>query len=151
MSEQAPSKEQENEVQSLPPRSEVHKQKNKEKKKKRRYQYLFLRLLVVAFIVLPVAVYYFTNQYIIQKEKELEENSQLYEKIFFESATQPEQQKTSGQTGTFTFHKVKEGETLESIAKQYFPNDDGVAIILKYNTIQNNNVKAGQVLKIPSR
>lgn len=153
MSESAPSlqEEKKNEIQSLPPRSEVHRKRDA-KKKKRHIQYLFIRFLVAVFILLPVAVYFFTNRYIVQKQKELQQNSKIFEEIFFEKKNaQTEQTKQSNQTGTFTFHKVTEGETLESIAKFYFPNDDGVSIILKNNSLPNNSVTVGQVLKIPSR
>lgn len=44
---------------------------------------------------------------------------------------------------------MKDGETLESIAKQYFSDEDGIEIIKKYNDLQEDEVKVGQELKIP--
>ncbi|MGR4029622.1 LysM peptidoglycan-binding domain-containing protein, partial [Bacillus sp. ZZQ-131] len=46
-------------------------------------------------------------------------------------------------------HTVKEGETLESIAKQYFSDENGIEVIKKYNNLQEDEVSAGQELKIP--
>ncbi|WP_042466671.1 LysM peptidoglycan-binding domain-containing protein, partial [Bacillus anthracis] len=45
-------------------------------------------------------------------------------------------------------HTVKEGETLESIAKQYFSDGNGIEVIKKYNNLQEDEVSAGQELKI---
>ena len=44
---------------------------------------------------------------------------------------------------------MKEGETLESIAKQYFSDGNGIEVIKKYNNLQEDEVSAGQELKIP--
>ena len=45
-------------------------------------------------------------------------------------------------------HKVKSGETLSSIAKKYNTN---VNAIIKTNGLKNNKIRAGIVLKIPSK
>ena len=39
---------------------------------------------------------------------------------------------------------MKDGETLESIAKQYFSDENGIEIIKKYNDLQEDEVKVGQ-------
>ncbi|CKF91084.1 LysM domain [Streptococcus pneumoniae] len=44
---------------------------------------------------------------------------------------------------------MKEGETLESIAKQYFSDETGIEVIKKYNDLQKDEVNVGQELKIP--
>lgn len=46
-------------------------------------------------------------------------------------------------------HTVKKGETLESIAKQYFSDESGIEVIKKYNNLEEDEVSAGQELKIP--
>ncbi|WP_242217248.1 LysM peptidoglycan-binding domain-containing protein [Bacillus cereus group sp. BfR-BA-01380] len=131
----------------LPPRSEVHKDKQK-KKSKFKIKHFFVRILTVLFILLPVGVLWCTERYIVEKNKESAANSKqsAFEVIFFDS-----KKKTNHESKeTFQFHTVKEGETLEEVAKKYFPNEDGVAIIKKYNEVAEE-LEPGQVLKIPKK
>lgn len=51
---------------------------------------------------------------------------------FFDSA-KSESEASSEKVVT---HTVKEGETLESIAKQYFSDETGIEVIKKYNDLQ---------------
>lgn len=129
----------------LPPRSEVHKDK---KKSKFKIKHFFVRVLTVLFILLPIGVLWYTERYIEGKKAESSANSEksAFEVIFFDSKKKTDNESKSSQA--FQFHTVKEGETLESIAKKYFPNEDGIPIIKKYNEIAEG-LEPGQVLKIP--
>ncbi|MGF9966713.1 LysM peptidoglycan-binding domain-containing protein [Bacillus rhizoplanae] len=133
------------EEEGLPPRSEVHKD---EKKSKFKIKHFFVRVLTVLFILLPIGVLWYTERYIEGKKAESSTNSEksAFEVIFFDSKKKTDNESKSSQT--FQFHTVKEGETLGSIAKKYFPNEDGIAIIKKYNEIAEE-LEPGQVLKIP--
>ena len=53
-------------------------------------------------------------------------------RLFFDSA-KSESEASSEKVVT---HTVKEGETLESIAKQYFSDETGIEVIKKYNDLQ---------------
>lgn len=135
----------------LPPRSEVHKDK-KNKKSKFKIKHFFVRILTVLFILLPIGVLWYTERYVVEKNKESEANSEQspFEVIFFDSKKKTNHESKSSSSEAFQFHTVKEGETLEEVAKKYFPNEDGIAIIKKYNEIAEG-LKPGQVLKIPKK
>ncbi|WP_369903597.1 LysM peptidoglycan-binding domain-containing protein [Bacillus manliponensis] len=136
-------------AEGLPPRSEVHK----DKKKKFRIKHFFVRVLTVLFILLPISMLWYTEEYIWKKSGKKEDDfaKSAFEEIFFDSKDGVENVKEPGQPGEFQFHTVKEGETLESIGKVYFPNEDGAKIIKKYNELQWDELEQGQVLKIPKR
>lgn len=135
----------------LPPRSEVHKDKNN-KKSKFKIKHFFVRILTVLFILLPIGVLWYTERYIVWKNEESEANAKqsAFEVIFFDSKKKTNHESKSSSSGTFQFHTVKEGETLEEVAKKYFPNEDGIAIIKKYNEVEEG-LAPGQVLKIPKK
>lgn len=47
------------------------------------------------------------------------------------------------------YHTVQPSETLFRVAMKYYKSQEGIPIIKKANNIQGNEIKAGQVLKIP--
>jgi nucleoid-associated protein YgaU len=133
----------------LPPRSEVHKDK---KKSKFKIKHFFVRVLTLLFILLPIGILWYTERYVEGKKAASSTNSEksAFEVIFFDSNKKTDNESKSSPSQNFQFHTVKEGETLENIAKKYFPNEDGIAIIKKYNEI-GEEVEPGQVLKIPAK
>jgi LysM repeat protein len=50
---------------------------------------------------------------------------------------------------TILYHTVKPSETLFRVAMTYYKSQDGIPIIQKANNLKGNEIKAGQVLKIP--
>ncbi|SFA98135.1 MULTISPECIES: LysM peptidoglycan-binding domain-containing protein [unclassified Bacillus (in: firmicutes)] len=52
--------------------------------------------------------------------------------------------------GNYIYHTVQSQETLFAIAMKYYQSKSGIEIIQKDNGIKNNDIKAGQVLKIRS-
>lgn len=50
---------------------------------------------------------------------------------------------------TTLYHTVKPSETLFRVAMTYYKSQDGIPIIQKANNLKGNEIKAGQVLKIP--
>lgn len=139
------------EIEGLPPRSEVHKDKSN-KKSKFRIKHFFVRILTVLFILLPIGILWYTDRYITEKNGKLSADSEhsAFEVIFFDSKKKTNHESKLSSSETFQFHTVKEGETLEEVAKKYFPNEDGIAIIKKFNEIEEG-LKPGQVLKIPEK
>lgn len=135
--------EQVEEDESLPPRSELHR--NKEKKQKFKMNHIFVRVLTCLFILLPISILWYTDKYIQVKSDSSNAGKSAFEVIFFDSA-KSETQKQSEKVVT---HTVKKGETLESIAKQYFSDESGIEVIKKYNNLEEDEVSAGQELKIP--
>lgn len=135
--------EQEQVEEGLPPRSEVHR----DKKKKFKINHFFVRVLTFLFILLPICILWYTDQYIeVQSSKgENETNRGAFEVIFFDSNKSVEQKKIEKPK----IHIVKEGETLESIGEKYFPGENGAEKIEEYNHLQNRELEVGQKLKIP--
>ena len=130
----------------LPPRSEVHRKKGK-KKSKFKINHFFVRILTFLFILLPICVLWYTETHIGGKSKTENHDSEKssFEVIVFDSNQEGEQK----QPEKFQTHIVKEGETFESIGKQYFPDEDGAAIIKEYNNLQDDQLEVGKELKIP--
>lgn len=139
----------EKEGEGLPPRSEVHKDK---KKSKFKIKHFFVRILTLLFMLLPISILWYTERYMEGKQAESSANSEksAFEVIFFDSKKKTDNESKSSPSETFQFHTVQEGETLEDIAKKYFPNEDGIAIIKKYNEVAED-LEPGQVLKIPKK
>ncbi|PEX92347.1 LysM peptidoglycan-binding domain-containing protein [Bacillus cereus] len=131
------------EDESLPPRSEIHR--NKEKKQKFKMNHIFVRVLTFLFILLPISILWYTDKYIQVKSDSNNAGKSAFEVIFFDSA----KSETQKQSEKIVTHTVKEGETLESIAKQYISDENGIEVIKKYNNLQEDEVSAGQELKIP--
>ncbi|WP_459501542.1 LysM peptidoglycan-binding domain-containing protein [Bacillus sp. C1] len=138
--------EEEQTEEGLPPRSEIHKDKEK-KKSKFKINHFFVRVLTFLFILLPLSILWYTDKYIeVKSVKEKDApGKNAFEVIFFDSNKQGEGEKK----GKFETHIVKEGETFESIGKQYFPDEDGATIIKNYNNLQDNQLEVGKELKIP--
>ncbi|CUB12616.1 Cell division suppressor protein YneA [Bacillus cereus] len=131
------------EKEGLPPRSEIHR--NKEKKQKFKMNHIFVRVLTFLFILLPISILWYTDKYIQVKSDSNNAGKSAFEVIFFDSA-KSESEALSEKVVT---HTVKEGETLESIAKRYFSDETGIEVIKKYNDLQKDEVHVGQELKIP--
>ncbi|GLV64009.1 peptidase M23 [Bacillus mycoides] len=131
------------EDEGLPPRSEVRR--NKEKKPKFKMNHIFVRVLTFLFILLPISILWYTDKYTQVKNDSNNAGKSAFEVIFFDSA-KTESQKQSEKVAT---HIVKDGESLESIAKQYFSDENGMEVIKKYNDLQEDEVRVGQELKIP--
>ena len=131
------------EKESLPPRSEIHR--NKEKKEKFKMNHIFVRVLTFLFILLPISILWYTDKYTQVKSDSNNAGKSAFEVIFFDSA-KTESQKQSEKVAT---HIVKDGESLESIAKQYFSDENGMEVFKKYNDLREDEVRVGQELKIP--
>lgn len=56
---------------------------------------------------------------------------------------------TESQSNSIVTHTVKPNENLYKIAMTYYHSPKGMEIIMKANNLQNNQISAGQVLKIP--
>ena len=72
-----------------------------------------------------ISILWYTDKYIQVKGDSNNAGKSAFEVIFFDSA-KSESQKHSEKVIT---HTVKEGETLESIAKQYFSDGNGIEVI----------------------
>lgn len=107
--------------------------------------HIFVRVLTFLFILLPISILWYTDKYIQVKSDSNNAGKSAFEVIFFDSA-KSESEASSEKVVT---HTVKEGETLESIAKQYFSDETGIEVIKKYNDLQKDEVNVGQELKIP--
>ncbi|MBC6975584.1 LysM peptidoglycan-binding domain-containing protein [Bacillus sp. Xin] len=140
--------EEEQTEEGLPPRSEIHRNKEK-KKSKFKINHFFVRVLTFLFILLPLSILWYTDKYIEVKSANKNDTSgkNAFEVIFFDSNKHGEGEKK--QLEKFETHIVKEGETFESIGKQYFPNEDGATIIKNYNNLQDDQLEVGKELKIP--
>ncbi|MBO1578386.1 LysM peptidoglycan-binding domain-containing protein [Bacillus sp. XF8] len=140
--------EEEQTEEGLPPRSEIHRN-NEKKKSKFKINHFFVRVLTFLFILLPLSILWYTDKYIEVKSANKDDVSgkNAFEVIFFDSNKHGEGEKK--QSEKFETHIVKEGETFESIGKQYFPNEDGATIIKNYNNLQDGQLEVGKELKIP--
>lgn len=66
--------------------------------------------------------------------------------------TQNTQQTTASQSKDEVIqHVVKSNENLFRIALKYYSSAEGVEIIKQYNGLKSNDIRVGQVLKIPPR
>lgn len=158
---------QQEDVLSLPPRSEVHRQKKSKKRVKWKLKYPLIRLLALFFILLPIlmlSIYYANNDSktvtvvtrsetgsyeridITSVEEEVGESDGQKEERS-ESDAQKED-KASDEQKVIT-HIVQENETLYSIAMKYYQNDKGMEMIKKWNHLKSARLHKGQVLQIP--
>ena len=94
--------EQVEEDESLPPRSELHR--NKEKKQKFKMNHIFVRVLTCLFILLPISILWYTDKYIQVKSDSSNAGKSAFEVIFFDSA-KSETQKQSEKVVTHTVKK----------------------------------------------
>ncbi len=99
----------------------------KKKNKKFKMNHIFVRVLTFLFILLPISILWYTDKYIQVKSDSNNAGKSAFEVIFFDSA-KSESEASSEKVVT---HTVKEGETLESIAKQYFSDETGIEVIKK--------------------
>ncbi|QPA33028.1 LysM peptidoglycan-binding domain-containing protein [Thermaerobacillus caldiproteolyticus] len=160
---------------SLPPRSEVHKQKQTKKRVKWKLKYPVIRLLTLFFILLPISIlsiYYLhddkpslhvvtmdTNSsyepidIVNQEEEQAPPVKQT--KVSKEKQTEKEQSETgsssrsTGKKEDVITHTVQENETLFSIAMKYYQSAEGMDIIKKWNHLESSQLHKGQVLQIP--
>ncbi|WP_027408624.1 LysM peptidoglycan-binding domain-containing protein [Anoxybacteroides tepidamans] len=148
---------------SLPPRSEVHKQKQAKKKTKWKIKYPLIRLLALFFILLPISIlsiYYMNDKPVVVTVQK----SGSYEPIDIANykKTAPHDVKEEPQadspadeadkkenTPQVTTHVVKENETLFSIAMHYYNTEKGMEIIKKWNHLKTSQLHKGQILQIP--
>lgn len=66
--------------------------------------------------------------------------------------TQNTQQTTASQSKDEVIqHVVKSNENLFRIALKYYSSAEGVELIMQYNGMKSNDIRVGQVLKIPPR
>jgi LysM repeat protein len=158
---------QQEDVLSLPPRSEIHRQKKSKKRVKWKLKYPVIRLLALFFILLPISmlsIYYANNDSKTVTVVTRSETSS-YEQIDItpveekvrklnakkedrsESDAQKED-KSSDERKIIT-HTVQENETLYSIAMKYYQSDKGMEIIKKWNHLKSAQLHKGQVLQIP--
>jgi LysM repeat protein len=161
---------------SLPPRSEVHRQKRtkkREKKKKWKLKYPLIRLLVLFFILLPISMLsiYYTHRDSKIVTVVTRSGTDSYEPIDIAPAEEKAETKSSEANGQKQHHSklsvhkkedaasargqkvithvVQENETLYSIAMKYYQSDRGMEIIKKWNHLQNAQLHQGQALQIP--
>ncbi len=93
-----------------------------------------------------------------QAEKvEQEENSQKADQVVTTEQTQTppttetkvEQEVEKKEETKIIEHTVQSNETIFRIAMRYFSSQDGIDIIKQYNGLSGNEIRVGQVLKIP--
>jgi LysM repeat protein len=77
------------------------------------------------------------------KEEESELDIEVEELI-----SQPDQNEASSEK-EIIYHTVQASETLFRIAMNYYQSKEGIKIIQQANGLQGNEIKIGQVLKIP--
>lgn len=63
-------------------------------------------------------------------------------------ASQPEEKETEPE-GKIVFHTVKSNENLFRVSLKYYQSQDGIEKIKRANNLSNNEIRVGQVLKIP--
>ena len=91
------------------------------------------------------------------EEVEQEENSQkedqvvTTEQVPTQTPTQTtvEQEVEKKEETKIIEHTVQSNETIFRIAMRYFSSQDGINIIKQYNGLSGNEIRVGQVLKIP--
>lgn len=206
---------------SLPPRSEMHRQK--QKKTKVKVKYPVIRLMALFFILLPISFFSIISylddvkgplnktleragveminvesQEDGKAEDQEEEDTPSYEEvadpeeidvvaagpapssggdkntpetpvvgedkeggeIADPASPEPENEpsstegtatgeEVSGSSEKIIYHTVKPNETLFRVSMTYYKSQEGIPIIKKANSIQGNEIQAGQVLKIP--
>lgn len=86
------------------------------RKQKFKMNHIFVRVLTFLFILLPISILWYTDKYIQVKSDGNNAGKSAFEVIFFDSA----KSQSEASSEKVVTHTVKEGETLESIAKQYF-------------------------------
>lgn len=127
----------------LPPRSEKHRAKKKRTKLKVKYP--LIRFLTVFFILLPTVIFsiytYFDSKHNRGSEKAVVTSG--YETI------QIENQQSGSNNQKIVYHKVLPKETLTMIAMKYYHSKLGIAAIKAENHLQGDNLRTGQVLRIP--
>ena len=100
-----------------------------------------------------------TEQTEQEKAEEKEETTSETEVTTTETTVNDQQNTQNTQQTTTTQskrdevieHVVKSNENLFRIALKYYSSADGVEIIKQYNGIKGNDIRVGQVLKIPPR
>lgn len=181
---------------TLPPRSELHRQKSKKTKVKVKYP--VIRMMALVFILLPISFFSILSylegkesplkktferagvEMITVERKENETNRKLEKKepapVLEDVAERAEEigpvtaapapstassvnsDKDSSAASasssleaeeTILYHTVKPSETLFSVAMTYYKSKDGIEIIQKANNLEGNEIRTGQVLKIP--
>ncbi|WP_028400461.1 LysM peptidoglycan-binding domain-containing protein [Ectobacillus panaciterrae] len=135
----------------LPPRSETHKERER-KESKIKIKHWFVRLLVVLFILLPVAVYFVTDRY-LEEKKRAEQHRRFESKQFEEIIFAAKRKLAKGQkqqTDAYVSHEVQDGETLRKIADIYSLGSGGEELLRKYNKMGDKDITPGQILKIPA-
>jgi LysM repeat protein len=66
-----------------------------------------------------------------------------------ESSSTETSQMTNTDQAKMVYHTVQPEETIYRIAMKYYHSNTGIDTIKEANHLQNNNIKTGQVLKIP--
>ncbi|MBA4537334.1 LysM peptidoglycan-binding domain-containing protein [Bacillus aquiflavi] len=79
-----------------------------------------------------------------EEEQPKEEETKAPEPQEEEKTPEPQEEKKE-----MIYHTVQPNETLFRISMNYYQSQAGMDIIRKANGIQGNNIKVGQVLKIP--
>ncbi|KIY21275.1 MULTISPECIES: LysM peptidoglycan-binding domain-containing protein [Mesobacillus] len=181
---------------TLPPRSELHRQKSKKTKVKVKYP--VIRMMALVFILLPISFFSILSylegkenplkktferagvEMITVERKENGTNRKLEKKelapVLKDDAERTEEigpvtaapapstassvnsdkdssaasASSSLEAGeTILYHTVKPSETLFRVAMTYYKSKDGIEIIQKANNLEGNEIRTGQVLKIP--
>ncbi|UFT97654.1 LysM peptidoglycan-binding domain-containing protein [Radiobacillus kanasensis] len=145
----------------LPPRSQIHT--NKKTKVKWKISFPFVRFLVLLFLIITVLVltYKIWGEDFLQSKdflNETETDSSHEEVIVGEKQNkEPEgdqqslvQSKEPDLVG-LQIYNVKEGDTLSSIAIEFYGNAEDQQLIIDVNGLTNKTLKVGQVLKIPPK
>ncbi|MDL4840770.1 LysM peptidoglycan-binding domain-containing protein [Aquibacillus rhizosphaerae] len=154
-------------VLNLPPRSQTHA--NNKTKTKWKISFPLIRFLFVLFLLIVGLVLTFTfwgNKEIFssstpnvsdttiagelvkigsQKQKTLEAvSSQVEEEVDTETIKQQE-----SFDNDIEYYEVKAGDTLKSIAMNYYGSESGIELIVKENDLKDRNIRIGQSLVIP--
>lgn len=83
------------------------------------------------------------------KEAERQTNQEQQEE--HKEQNEQKQQEEQTEEEAVIYHTVKSNETLYRIAMNYYKSQSGIEIIRKANNLKGNEIRVGQVLKIPKK
>ncbi len=139
---------QNHEMDSLPPRREVHQ--SYKKKTKWRISYPFIRLILLLFIVivlLLLTVKFWGEEYLSSAESH--ESDTPAEQVFVK-VNQPANRDTIKKTEEETIHEVKRIDTLFSISEEYYGSTEHIEAILDANQLEKRKLTVGEKIIIPT-
>ncbi|UOQ47552.1 LysM peptidoglycan-binding domain-containing protein [Gracilibacillus caseinilyticus] len=132
---------------ALPPRSEVHK--NKKQKSKWKISFPLIRFMLILFIAIIVLIWtmrYWGEEYLSKAVQEKSDHS--VEEVTIKSKSSTVEQ--LHQEVDLVTHVVRKMDSLFSISEQYYGTSEYVDIIIEANDIENRTLIVGQEITIPN-